>query len=229
VQDNNRTEGRPRISVRELLHDIFALAGEQAAYLALVGSLIAGGYIALDMLSDGASGIATLVVTLFVQVLVTERLLRDRIAGGRGHRRYGSVFLASILAGLAVIVGLILLIVPGLILIAGWTASTPFIVVEGLGGAAALGASWRATSGSRLAIGIVATVALFAMIAAAAGAIGALYGIEGDRALADEPLVAEIVITNVIASAFTVASWLFAASVYRLLVPDGGHYDEVFA
>jgi hypothetical protein len=45
----------------------------------------------------------------------------------------GSVALASILAGIAIVIGLILIIVPGLYLITIWAVIVPVIVIEGSG------------------------------------------------------------------------------------------------
>src|SRR5580700_5408225 len=54
---------------------------------------------------------------------------------------------ASILAGLAIGVGLALLIVPGLILLTYWSLIVPTIVVGESGAMASFGKSWRAISG----------------------------------------------------------------------------------
>ena len=54
---------------------------------------------------------------------------------------------ASILAGLAIGVGLALLIVPGLILLTYWSLIVPNIVVGESGAMASFGKSWRAISG----------------------------------------------------------------------------------
>jgi hypothetical protein len=54
---------------------------------------------------------------------------------------------ASILAGIAVTVGLILFIVPGLILLTFWCLIVPFIVLAGSGVFEAFGNSWRTVRG----------------------------------------------------------------------------------
>lgn len=54
---------------------------------------------------------------------------------------------ASILAGLAIGAGLVLLVVPGLILMTYWSLIVPSIVVGESGATASFGASWRAISG----------------------------------------------------------------------------------
>jgi hypothetical protein len=59
----------------------------------------------------------------------------------------GSVALASILAGIAITVGLILVIVPGLYLITIWAVIVPVIVIEGSGALASFGRSHRLVRG----------------------------------------------------------------------------------
>lgn len=54
---------------------------------------------------------------------------------------------ASILAGIGITIGLILLIVPGLILLTFWCLIVPFIVVGGSGVFEAFGNSWRTVRG----------------------------------------------------------------------------------
>ena len=54
---------------------------------------------------------------------------------------------ASILAGIGIAVGLILLIVPGLILLTFWSLIVPFIVLAGSGVFEAFGNSWRTVRG----------------------------------------------------------------------------------
>jgi hypothetical protein len=61
----------------------------------------------------------------------------------------GSVAITSILAGLAIALGLILFIVPGLFLLTIWAVIVPVIVLEGAGVGAAFGRSQQLVSGYR--------------------------------------------------------------------------------
>jgi hypothetical protein len=51
----------------------------------------------------------------------------------RGGARIGSVALASIVAGIAIVIGLVLLIIPGLVLLTWWAVIVPVIVLERVG------------------------------------------------------------------------------------------------
>lgn len=64
-----------------------------------------------------------------------------------GLRRFGSVLLVSILVGLAVAVGFLLLFIPGIILLVMFSVAVPAVVVEGKRGREAMGRSWRLVSG----------------------------------------------------------------------------------
>jgi hypothetical protein len=60
----------------------------------------------------------------------------------------GSVAVASILAGIAITVGLVILIIPGLFLITIWCLIVPAIVLDGAGPLDSFGRSWQLVKGS---------------------------------------------------------------------------------
>jgi hypothetical protein len=64
-----------------------------------------------------------------------------------GFARFGSVLLVSILVGLAVFVGLILLIIPGIIFAIMFSVSVPALVVENRKGTEAMSRSWNLVKG----------------------------------------------------------------------------------
>lgn len=74
----------------------------------------------------------------------------------RGLRGMVPILVASIVVGLAVGVGLMLLIVPGLIVWSMWWVATPAIVVEEIGPVAALSRSAALTKGQRLNVFLTA-------------------------------------------------------------------------
>ena len=59
----------------------------------------------------------------------------------------GAVALASILASIAIGIGLILIIIPGLILLTFWSLIVPWIVLGGVGAFDSFGRSWRTVRG----------------------------------------------------------------------------------
>jgi hypothetical protein len=59
----------------------------------------------------------------------------------------GSVAVASVVAGIAITIGFILIIIPGLFLITIWCLIVPAIVLEGAGTFASFGRSWQLVRG----------------------------------------------------------------------------------
>lgn len=77
----------------------------------------------------------------------------------------GSLILAGLLAGLGIMVGFVLLIVPGLILLTIWSLIAPVIVLERKDAVAALGRSRELVRGNGLTVfGIIVTLTLLAIV-----------------------------------------------------------------
>jgi hypothetical protein len=214
----------------DILGEAGALLRGHFAFLAGVTALVAAGYVVLDLATQrDASSIPSLIVGIFVQYLVVERLLAGRVTDP-GNRRYGSLFLASLLSGLGMLVGLVFLIVPGLVLAAGWSAVTPFVVVDKARGLESLGASWRATAASRWQIvgAMLATyvpaIVIFVLV------LAAVAGIEGggmfDETAAEGP--GSIIFTNIFAAIYSTWGCVLGAAIYNLAVPSDAGLSEVF-
>jgi hypothetical protein len=95
-----------------------------------------------------------------------------------GFRRLGSVILISILVGLAVGVGLIFLIIPGIIFAVKFSVSIPALVVEDRRGTDAMSRSWNITKGFFWhVLGVWVLAFLVQMVVGfVLGAIGAIFG-----------------------------------------------------
>jgi hypothetical protein len=110
----------------------------------------------------GRTALASLVLgllSIFVWALLTGAITRAvvsdaagvpielsdsyRYAGGRAW----SILWIGLLAGLAVGIGFVLLIIPGIFLLVKFCSCIPALVVEGRKGTAALGRSWNLTTG----------------------------------------------------------------------------------
>jgi hypothetical protein len=87
------------------------------------------------------------VLTGMLVVVVSEDVLGRRVTAAdvwrRIRPRVWALIVAAAIAGLVPYVGLVFLLVPGMILWAAWSLSTPALVLEGIGPFAALGRSWR--------------------------------------------------------------------------------------
>jgi hypothetical protein len=94
-----------------------------------------------------------------------------------GFKRLWSVILVSLLVGLSVAVGFVLLIIPGIIFLAFLSVSVPVLIVEGRRGTEAMGRSWNLVRGHFWhALAVVVVAAL--IVGIISGLIG---GIGGDN------------------------------------------------
>ena len=97
-----------------------------------------------------------------------------------GFARFGSVILISILVGLAVAGGLILLVIPGLIFAVMFSVAIPALVVENLRGTEAMSRSWNLVKGHFWhAVGVIILAAIIAAVVG--GIIGAVGGAISDN------------------------------------------------
>lgn len=87
------------------------------------------------------------VLTGMLVVVVSEDVLGRRVTAAdvwrRIRPRMWALLLAAAIAGIVPYVGLVFLVVPGLLLWAAWSLTTPALVLEGIGPLAALRRSWR--------------------------------------------------------------------------------------
>ena len=124
---------------------IYLITGIVVALLSLAGSvgLILGGII-----SFVASFVVQTSLIKAVQDVRDGRVDLDLGQTVRAGLPYlGPVIGASILAGIGIFIGFILLIVPGLILLTFWSLIVPFIVVGGSRALESFGNSWRTVRG----------------------------------------------------------------------------------
>jgi hypothetical protein len=99
--------------------------------------------------------IITVVITSALQAAITraaaQTTVGDAVDVGESYRfgfkRFGAVFLLSLLVGLVVAGGLILLIIPGIIFLTLLAVAVPALVIEGLGVTASMGRSWNLAKG----------------------------------------------------------------------------------
>lgn len=142
VRDANLTLGGVIAGVGDLLRNSLGRA-------AIVGILSAAGGVAIDMggAGDGAAGLNFLlsVVTAFLQYWLIAALLDDLGLRRSGGGRFGSYFVLGIVATLGILLGLVLLVIPGLILAARWTLASQILIASEKGVFEALGESWRMT------------------------------------------------------------------------------------
>jgi hypothetical protein len=154
-------------------------------------------------------GLVIAVIARFLYVGYVVKLVQDVRDGRRDSSvselfsaampYIGTLFLFSILAGLAIGFGLLLLIVPGLILITIWSVAAPSIVVENRGVFEAFGRSRELVRGEGWTVFAVILLALIGVwiISAVLGEIGAGIGDDAGRVILST--IAEILLAPIFA------------------------------
>jgi membrane-anchored glycerophosphoryl diester phosphodiesterase (GDPDase) len=143
---------------------------------------------AIDYLTWDAAPMSQLGVTplrIVVGVVFSYHLLKVMVdRTGLRSRGDADVFLPyfglTVLYGLAIVVGLILLVIPALFLMARWSLAQPLVVARGDGVMKAFGQSWERTSGNDFPI-IMAVLVLVMIPTAIAIAAGFMFE-KGDLA-----------------------------------------------
>ena len=126
---------------------VFVVTGIVAALLAAGGTV--GGLLVAEILVIVAGMLFTAMVVELVADVQDGR--RDSSAGQllrAASPVLGQLILVALVAGVAIVLGLFLLIVPGLILITSWSVFVPVIVLERAPGLSSLGRSRQLVRGN---------------------------------------------------------------------------------
>jgi hypothetical protein len=211
---------------------------ETGLYVVVVGGLTAIGYFfglteptaaafgvgfmidANDSLASALFELLAAVVSLVAGYWLLTQFLAARGRLHEGGTRFWHYLGMSIISMLAVVVGMILLIVPGIILMVRWSAATGYVVGRREGMTDSLRASWEATRGHSWPIFFAALLMIIAIVVAG-GAVGGLFGVIG-------------ALPGAIASALVeaAASAVFMAlgiAIFVLVEDDTGELAETFA
>ncbi|HSI80849.1 MAG TPA: YciC family protein [Solirubrobacterales bacterium] len=207
-----------RISVGGVLSEAFRIYGQHAAPLlgsavivfvvvgVISGLLQSGDSVVLAWLAGLVSFIG---ITFYTGVVV--RLVEDVRDGRRDfgigalfrsvQGVLGSLLVNSVLRSIAIAIGFVLLIIPGLILLTVWAVTAPAIVVERRGAVEAFGRSWELVRGQSWQVfGVLVVVFLLVIVVSATlAAIGAAIGTAG-------AVIAAVVANVLVAPAFALAS-----------------------
>ncbi|KLE35347.1 hypothetical protein [Aurantiacibacter luteus] len=182
-----------------------------------------GGGMIVDETTTFASGLFQLAV-LVLGVVGTWWLLREQLRSQGRLRGEGGGFWTflgmSILAVLGMIVGFILLIVPGIILLVRWSAANGFAVSRGLGAVESLKVSWEATRGHSWSIffaGLVLTLGASIVFGGAALAMIAVNDTLG------------LIVASLLDAFSNALSFAFSVAVFVLVHDDRGETADVFA
>ena len=169
--------------------------------------------------------IASLIVTIIATYFLLSAYLAQRGRVVDGYKRLLPFVGLYILWSLGVILGFFLLIIPGLILLARWSAAQGFLLGSGSGVIESFGRSWQATKGYAWPV-FFAGLVLFLIVTVIGGAVGGVIG----AALASTNALAIVGIASGLAEAISGALFAaFSIAVYCLLDRDHDQLGEVFS
>lgn len=210
----------------------------RAAQLALQASgfrfvpalaLAVGAGVMTDVIANGTpsyfplASLAYAVVQLIVQawvIAISFDLAGVRLAGP-GTWRLGSLFVLSLLASLGILLGLVLLILPGLYLAGRWFVAAPAMLAEGQSASQGLSRSGELMRQDWLAGTILAVT--FAILRFAPLLIQSLFA-----DLSDASGWALLIVTNIMSEGFGIASFVVSVSLYLLLNNPVEKMVEIF-
>jgi hypothetical protein len=192
---------------------------EVAIYLlvTIIGSTLA------DLFAPEAGGtLAVSIGSLAAAYALTLRMLRKGVEGGqRGDSGFSTYFGISFLSGIAIALGLLLLIVPGLILWARWLPAYGYGLGEGRGTTEALSDSWEATSGH---VGPIIGSILPPFLIGTGGALAMVFIVEGGGS----PIWWSSLIANALVYSSQAAGIAIGLAVFSLLARRDSGLAEVF-
>jgi len=209
-----------KLTVSEILGEAARLASANAGVAIACVFGLATLNVVLDQVMPGnASTLPAALANLgagyvLISLMLTSLGLRE------GKSGFDAFFGVNFLAGLCIVLGMILLIVPGLILAARWSAANAALLAEGDGVSAALRRSWHMTGPS---LWPIIGIQLLIFVPALVVAFGALLALD-----AAMPIAASAIMYVVLFAASTF-SWAAGVAIYSLLRPETDTLAEVFA
>lgn len=170
-------------------------------------------------LGNGVAALGVIVSIGLQYWLIRQTVERRGMLDGRAG--FGTFFGVNFLSGLAIMVGFLFLIFPGLYLLARWSVADAALFAEGEGVSAALGSSWEMTENHVWRI-----VGAYLVVFIPTFGLGIAAPI---ISMGEHITLAASVITNLVTFAGSVFAWLMGVAIYTLLKPGSDILAEVFA
>lgn len=169
----------------------------------------------------GLALLGTSIVTLVFQYEITRATLShyQLLDGVPARRRLWALVGLGLISGIGILVGLILLIIPGIYLMVRWSAAVPALIAEEAGVYDSLGRSAAAVEGRFWHVFAAMLVIWTPCIAAFLAAVVVLSE--------DQPVVTSLAL-NLVLNLALIAGWHLAVAIYAGR-QDGRNLAEVFA
>ncbi len=140
---------------------------------------------------------------------------------GRSTWRLGSLFVLSLLASLGIVLGLVLLVLPGLYLAGRWFVAAPAMLAEGQSASQGLSRSGELMIQDWLAGSIL--VVIFAILRFAPLLTQSLF-----LDLPDAARWALLIVSNIVSEGFGIASFVASVSLYLAMQDPVDKMVEIF-
>lgn len=128
----------------------------------------------------------------------------------------------SILSNIGIMLGLVLLVIPGILLLLRWTPAIPLVLgVERLRSNDALGEAWKRTKGHWLAIAAAYALTLIPLAGGILAYAWEVYELPQQ--------LAAIGVANILLNLWGASTWLLSVAVYQGFVRRDHELEEVFA
>lgn len=193
-------------------------AGAAAIYVVVLGAIGS----AIDLYEASANIVSTVASIAGGFLLLRAMLLEAGLLEDGAAARFGAYFGLSLLSGLGIVLGLIVLVVPGIVLIVRWLPAYAILLSEDTGVTDALSQSWDRTRSQfwpvLAAVLIVLVLGLVAAVIYAAADISSAV-----------PYEAAMIAGNLALSLTSAVFTALGVAVYRLLSVKSDTLGEVFA
>lgn len=208
-----------RASFTDIKEQVLAVIAEQWRFLLVLLFGMTLVFSALELLAPGATNFTGFVIGVVLGYEANARALADWQTGATRRRRYGTYFVVSLLTVVGALAGFLILVLPGLYLMARWSVASALVVAEDMSVSEALGASWRITQGSVWPI--TGAVLAFLFPVAVVIAVVSQSGLAVTSPLG-------IGTGNFISSLFSVGGWVLYPAIYRALRKRGDGLEKIF-
>lgn len=216
-----------RLSFGQVLGATFALISDDLPITLLVIAGATAAATVIDMTAPSAGNILNIVALVVQYYLIRHLVDRHGLRSADRLGGFGSFFVVGLITGLAVLLGFVLLIIPGIYLFARWSLVDAAVVAENRGFSDAMRRSWDATADNVVPIVVAALMISLPMIIGfammfAIGASGDENAISG---------LGLSIVVNLLLYASQISIWYFGVALYQLLLADSAEaqLDEVFA
>ncbi len=148
---------------------------------------------------------------ILFQLVITRHILGQmgiiQPIGAQGQRGFGSALLLLLLSGLAILAGIVLLVIPGILLLLRWSVALPIMVSTHSETYSSLGQSWDMTEPHMAKL----LLAFAPIIAAYGGYAATIYVFEDAKIIMLADMLIEI---------FIIYGWILPCCIFQHLRTD---------